>query len=229
MPVLPPTIVIIQKLRALSEHHCDFARLLPAARAVRERLDWDRISAQTADNDYAVAFLVLADRLGPARAQWLRSLATSLSFVRPEYPEIPSSLARFFNSGTVQSWYDPDFPPLRLTADLPRPAAALEIRAAFSLESPCLRRSWYIFSFLIDELGTISSCAWTDASCPECPALPRTNPRSLGGHRVRLALPATVLGQRGSEFVDELVRHVSAAAVVVTTAWSLTTWVSSAR
>ncbi len=64
MPVLPPTIVMIQKLRALGEHHCDFARLLPAARAVRERLDWDRIRAQTTDNDYAVAFLVLADRLG---------------------------------------------------------------------------------------------------------------------------------------------------------------------
>jgi hypothetical protein len=64
MPVLPPTIVMIQKLRSLGEHHCDFAKLLPAVRAVRERLDWDRIRAQTADNDYAVAFLVLAERLG---------------------------------------------------------------------------------------------------------------------------------------------------------------------
>ncbi|HWT48287.1 MAG TPA: hypothetical protein VN255_06795 [Mycobacterium sp.] len=33
-------------------------------RAVRERLDWNRIRSQTADNDYAVSFLVLADRLG---------------------------------------------------------------------------------------------------------------------------------------------------------------------
>lgn len=64
MPVLPPTTVVIQKLRSLGEHHCDFARLLPAVRAVRERLDWNHIRAQTADNDYAVAFLVLADRLG---------------------------------------------------------------------------------------------------------------------------------------------------------------------
>ncbi|MCV7198666.1 nucleotidyltransferase family protein [Mycobacterium angelicum] len=64
MPVLPPTTVFIQKLRALTEHYCDFAKLLPAARAVREQLDWDRISADTADNDFAVAFLVLADRLG---------------------------------------------------------------------------------------------------------------------------------------------------------------------
>jgi hypothetical protein len=64
MPVLPPTMVLIQKLRALNEHHCDFAKLLPAVRAIRERLDWGHIRSQTADNDYAVAFLVLADRLG---------------------------------------------------------------------------------------------------------------------------------------------------------------------
>jgi hypothetical protein len=64
MPVLPPTVVMIQKLRSLGEHHRDFAALLPAVRAVRERLDWDRIGAETADNDYAVAILVLAGRLG---------------------------------------------------------------------------------------------------------------------------------------------------------------------
>lgn len=64
MPVLPPTMVLIQQLRALGEHYCDFARLLPAVRAVREQLDWERIRSATADNDYAAAFLVLVDRLG---------------------------------------------------------------------------------------------------------------------------------------------------------------------
>ncbi|CPR13329.1 hypothetical protein BN971_04639 [Mycobacterium bohemicum DSM 44277] len=64
MPVLPPTMVLIQKLRSLGKHHCDFARLLPAVRAIRERLDWERIRSETADNDYAFAFLVLAERLG---------------------------------------------------------------------------------------------------------------------------------------------------------------------
>jgi hypothetical protein len=64
MPVLPPTMVLTQKLRALGEHHCDFGKLLPAVRAIREQLDWDSIRAQTADNDYAVAFLVLIDLLG---------------------------------------------------------------------------------------------------------------------------------------------------------------------
>ena len=64
MPVLPPTMVLTQKLHALGEHHCDFTKLLPAVRAIRERPDWNRIKAQTADNDYAFAFLVLAERLG---------------------------------------------------------------------------------------------------------------------------------------------------------------------
>lgn len=64
MPVLPPTVVLIQQLRAMTERHCDFGKLLPAVRAVRERLDWERIRAQTAQNNFAVAFLVLVDRLG---------------------------------------------------------------------------------------------------------------------------------------------------------------------
>jgi hypothetical protein len=38
---------------------------------------------------------------------------------------------------------------------LPRAAAALEIRAAFSLELPSFRKSSYIFSFLIDEFGIV--------------------------------------------------------------------------
>ena len=48
-------------------------------------------------------------------------------------------------------------PPLRPTEDLPRAAAALEIRAAFSSELPSLRRSRYSFSSLIDGFGTTNS------------------------------------------------------------------------
>jgi len=64
MRVLPPTLVITEKMNSLNEHHCDFAALLPAIRAVREQVDWDRVRAQTTENDFAVAFLVLTDRLG---------------------------------------------------------------------------------------------------------------------------------------------------------------------
>jgi hypothetical protein len=64
MPVLPPTEVLMVKLRALDEHSCDFAALLPAVRAVRERVDWSRVRAGTADNDFAAAFLIILERLG---------------------------------------------------------------------------------------------------------------------------------------------------------------------
>ena len=64
MPVLSPTQVVTEKLCSLNEHHCDFASLLPGVRAVREKVDWPRVRADTADNDFAAAFLVLTDRLG---------------------------------------------------------------------------------------------------------------------------------------------------------------------
>jgi hypothetical protein len=64
MPVLSPTHVLTEKLNSLNEHHCDFAALLPAVRAVREQVDWDRLRVGTSENDFAVAFLVLTDRLG---------------------------------------------------------------------------------------------------------------------------------------------------------------------
>lgn len=67
MAVLPPTAVITQKLLALNEHHCDFGTMLPAVRAVREQLDWPSIRTRTGHNDFAVAFLALADRLGLTR------------------------------------------------------------------------------------------------------------------------------------------------------------------
>ena len=64
MPVLPPTQVVTEKLSSLNEHHCDFAALLPGVRAVREQVNWDRVRSDTADNEFAAAFLFLTDRLG---------------------------------------------------------------------------------------------------------------------------------------------------------------------
>jgi hypothetical protein len=64
LPVLPPGHVIRVKLRTMSEHYCDFGALLPPVRAVREQLNWDRLVDQTADNDFAAAFLYLVERLG---------------------------------------------------------------------------------------------------------------------------------------------------------------------
>ena len=64
MPVLPPTEIVIQKLRSLHEHHCDLAPLLPVLRAVREQLDWAALRERTADNPFAEAVLLVCRRLG---------------------------------------------------------------------------------------------------------------------------------------------------------------------
>lgn len=63
MPVLSGTRLMVQKLHALDEHYCDFGRMLPVARALREQVDWVEVREQTQDNDFAVAFLVLLERL----------------------------------------------------------------------------------------------------------------------------------------------------------------------
>ncbi len=63
MPVLSATELLVHKLTSLDEHWCDFGWLLPVARALREQVEWDRVRSRTADNDFAVAFLFLAERL----------------------------------------------------------------------------------------------------------------------------------------------------------------------
>jgi hypothetical protein len=64
MPVLSATDIVVTKLMALDEHYCDFARLLPVARALREQVDWAVVQKEVAANDFAVVFLQLLDRLG---------------------------------------------------------------------------------------------------------------------------------------------------------------------
>ncbi len=64
MPVLTATDIVVTKLMALDEHYCDFGRLLPVARALREQVDWDDVRREVAGNDFAVVFLLLLERLG---------------------------------------------------------------------------------------------------------------------------------------------------------------------
>ena len=63
IPVLPPTPIMLAKLRSLTEHYCDFTPLLPVVRAVREQLDWAYLREQTRDLPFAESFLLLAKRL----------------------------------------------------------------------------------------------------------------------------------------------------------------------
>jgi putative nucleotidyltransferase-like protein len=64
MPVLTATDTVVTKLMALDEHYCDFSRLLPVARALREQVDWAQVAEAVDDNPFAVVFLLLLDRLG---------------------------------------------------------------------------------------------------------------------------------------------------------------------
>ncbi|WP_028650591.1 hypothetical protein [Nocardioides halotolerans] len=64
MPVLGATALIGAKLAALDERSCDLGRILPAARAVREQVDWEQVAADVAGNDFAEVALILLERLG---------------------------------------------------------------------------------------------------------------------------------------------------------------------
>ena len=63
MPVLEATDLLATKMLALSEHSCDFGKVLPSARALREQVDWDRLRRETEHSDFARALLYLTDRL----------------------------------------------------------------------------------------------------------------------------------------------------------------------
>jgi hypothetical protein len=63
MPVLRATDIVVTKLMALDEHYCDFSRMLPVARALREQVDWAEVRKAVVDNPFAEVFLELLDRL----------------------------------------------------------------------------------------------------------------------------------------------------------------------
>jgi len=64
MPVLGATTLMAAKLNALDERACDLTKVLPAARAVREQVDWAEVEAAVRDNDFAAVTLLLLARLG---------------------------------------------------------------------------------------------------------------------------------------------------------------------
>jgi hypothetical protein len=64
MPVLSATEVVVQKMLAMDEHHCDFSAMLPVVRALREQVDLDRVREETAGSPFAEALLFLLERLG---------------------------------------------------------------------------------------------------------------------------------------------------------------------
>ncbi|MEW2392009.1 hypothetical protein AB0933_27000 [Streptomyces venezuelae] len=63
MPVLAPTDLLRALLAAFSEHHCDFGAVLPIARLLRERVDWESLRDAFGDAPMPAAFLYLLERL----------------------------------------------------------------------------------------------------------------------------------------------------------------------
>ena len=64
MRVMAIEDVLITKLMSLDEHRVDFEGLLPMARALRERIDWEHVRTATAESPFARAFFVLIEGLG---------------------------------------------------------------------------------------------------------------------------------------------------------------------
>jgi hypothetical protein len=63
MPVLSATALVLAKLSALDERSCDLGKVIPAARAVREQVDWPTVAEAVEGNDFAVVTLDLLRRL----------------------------------------------------------------------------------------------------------------------------------------------------------------------
>jgi hypothetical protein len=64
MPVLTATDLLASKMLALSENACDYGKVLPSARALREQVDWPALQRTTEGNPYATACLYLLETLG---------------------------------------------------------------------------------------------------------------------------------------------------------------------
>ncbi|WP_411102964.1 hypothetical protein [Streptomyces sp. cmx-4-9] len=71
MPVLAATDLMDSRLSALCEHYCDFGDLLPMARMLRERIDWDRLDRRHRADPLPDSFLYLLERMDviPARKE----------------------------------------------------------------------------------------------------------------------------------------------------------------
>ncbi len=68
MPVQSATDLLAAKLLVLNEHYCDFGRLFPHVRALREQVDWPALHGVVEHNPFARHFLALCDELGIAAA-----------------------------------------------------------------------------------------------------------------------------------------------------------------
>ncbi|HZF89065.1 hypothetical protein [Streptomyces sp.] len=63
MPVLSATDLVASLVSAFTEHYCDFGAVLPVARALREKVDWEEVRRECGEDPMPAAFLFLLERL----------------------------------------------------------------------------------------------------------------------------------------------------------------------
>jgi hypothetical protein len=63
MPVLSPTDLVHSLVAAFSEHHCDFGAVLPIARTLREKVDWEAVRRACGSDPMPDAFFYFLERL----------------------------------------------------------------------------------------------------------------------------------------------------------------------
>jgi hypothetical protein len=63
MPVQSATDLMVAKLLVLNEHYCDFTRLFPHVRALREQVDWPALHRAVGRSPFARGFLGLCAEL----------------------------------------------------------------------------------------------------------------------------------------------------------------------
>ncbi|MFD7711354.1 hypothetical protein ACFV6E_01615 [Streptomyces sp. NPDC059785] len=89
MPVLTATDLMRSLIAAFSEHHCDFGAVLPIARALREKVDWEQVRTVFGNAPMPDAFLYLLERLeviAPLRQPLKEPLKEPLTERRKERP-----------------------------------------------------------------------------------------------------------------------------------------------
>lgn len=64
MQVMAADDILVTKLLALSEHHCDFESVIEVGRALREQIDWATVRERTTESPFAKAYFVLVEELG---------------------------------------------------------------------------------------------------------------------------------------------------------------------
>lgn len=59
MPVLSATDLLVNLSTAFSEHQCDFGAVLPVARSLREKVDWQEMRRSCGNEPMPAAFLFI--------------------------------------------------------------------------------------------------------------------------------------------------------------------------